>query len=195
MSDISQQVRQVIRKILKDISVELKDEFSQNFDRQAFFTQAWERRKGPLRPGGATLVASGDLKRSIRSEIRDNSVVFLSDHPAAAAHNEGCEIVVTARMKKFFRAKFYEAQGGFERGKTARKHPLTDGGFYQWTSKMALTPEAEFWRAMALKRVGSKIRIPKRQFIGTSPEVEAAVRRIIEENLTDYINNIDFNIK
>ena len=194
MSDISQQVRQVIRKILKDISVELKDEFSQNFDRQAFFTQAWERRKGPLRPGGATLVASGDLRRSVRSEIRDNSVVFLSDHPAAAPHNQGCEIAVTARMKKFFRAKFYQAQK-YKRKEGGKRRELTDGGFYRWTSKMTLTPEAEFWRAMALKRVGSKIRIPQRQFIGTSPEVEAAVRRIIEENLTDYINNIDFTIK
>lgn len=194
MSDISQQVRQVLRNILKDISVELKDEFSQNFDRQAFFTQAWERRKGPLRPGGATLVASGDLKRSIRSEIRDNSVVFLSDHPAAAAHNQGCEIAVTARMKKFFRAKFYQAQK-YKRKEGGKRRELTDGGFYRWTSKMTLTPEAEFWRAMALKRIGSKIRIPQRQFIGTSPEVEAAVRRIIEENLTDYMNNIDFTIK
>lgn len=187
MSDISQQVRQVIRKILKDISVELKDEFSQNFDRQAFFTQAWERRKGPLRPGGATLVASGDLKRSVRSEIRDNSVVFLSDHPAAAAHNQGCEIAVTARMKKFFWWKYRTAVGDFGRKK--------DGSRRNDKRTRQLSEEAEFWRAMALKRVGSKIRIPQRQFIGTAPEVEASVRRIIEKNLTDYMNNIDFTIK
>ena len=44
-------------------------------------------------------------------------------------------------------------------------------------------------------KVGDTIKIPKRQFLGKSPEVEAAVREIIEENLTEYINNIDFNIK
>ena len=44
-------------------------------------------------------------------------------------------------------------------------------------------------------KVGSKIRIPQRKFLGTSPEVETTVRQIIEENLNEYINNIDFNIK
>ena len=44
-------------------------------------------------------------------------------------------------------------------------------------------------------KVGATIRIPQRKFLGASPEVEAAVRAIIEENLTEYINNIDFDIK
>lgn len=60
---------------------------------------------------------------------------------------------------------------------------------------MSLNTISEFWRNMALMKVGSKIRIPQRKFLGTSPEVEAAVRQIIEENLNEYINNIDFNIK
>ena len=48
---------------------------------------------------------------------------------------------------------------------------------------------------MALMKVGSVIRIPRRQFLGTSPEVENIVRGIIEDNLTEYVNNIDFEIK
>lgn len=48
---------------------------------------------------------------------------------------------------------------------------------------------------MALMKVGSTIKIPQRKFLGTSPEVEKAVREIIEENLNEYINSIDFNIK
>ena len=58
-----------------------------------------------------------------------------------------------------------------------------------------LSSEADFWKAMALMKVGATIRIPQRKFLGASPEVEAAVRAIIEENLTEYINNIDFDIK
>ena len=58
-----------------------------------------------------------------------------------------------------------------------------------------LTSEADFWKAMALMKVGATIKIPQRKFLGKSPEVEAAVREIIEENLTEYINNIDFNIR
>ena len=45
----------------------------------------------------------------------------------------------------------------------------------------------------ALKKAGSTIRIPRRRFLGTSPEVEKAVREIVEENLTEYFT-IEYNI-
>lgn len=196
MTDIDAQIREIFGRILRDIQVELGDEFDQNFERQGFFSQAWVRRKSPTRPGGHILVDSGGLRRSIRSEIRDSSIVFLTDHPAAAIHNEGGEIVVTEKMKRYFRAKFYESVGGFERKKGDSKRPtLPNGAFYAWTSKMSLNTISEFWRNMALMKVGSIIRIPQRKFLGFSPEVEAAVRQIIEKNLNEYVNNIEFNIK
>lgn len=187
MTDVNAQVREIFRQILRDIDVELKEEFDQNFERQAFFSEAWQRRRSPLRPGGHILVDTGDLRRSIRSEIRDSSIVFLTDHPAAAIHNEGGEIVVTEKMKRFFWYKYYSATGSFGRKK--------DGSRRNDKRTLQLSDEADFWKAMALMRVGSKIRIPQRKFLGTSPEVEAAVRQIIEENLNEYVNNIDFNIK
>lgn len=187
MTDVNAQVREIFRQILRDIDVELKEEFDQNFERQAFFSEAWQRRRSPLRPGGHILVDTGDLRRSIRSEIRDSSIVFLTDHPAAAIHNEGGEIVVTEKMKRFFWYKYYSATGSFGRKK--------DGSRRNDKRTLQLSDEADFWKAMALMRVGSKIRIPQRKFLGTSPEVETAVRQIIEENLTEYVNNIDFNIK
>ena len=187
MTDVNAQVREIFRQILRDIDVELKEEFDQNFERQAFFSEAWQRRRSPLRPGGHILVDTGDLRRSIRSEIRDSSIVFLTDHPAAAIHNEGGEIVVTEKMKRFFWYKYYSATGSFGRKK--------DGSRRNDKRTLQLSDEADFWKAMALMRVGSKIRIPQRKFLGTSPEVETAVRQIIEENLTEYINNIDLNIK
>ena len=42
-------------------------------------------------------------------------------------------------------------------------------------------------------KVGSKIKIPRRRFLGTAPEVEQTVRQIIEENLTEFFNT-DFDI-
>jgi hypothetical protein len=48
---------------------------------------------------------------------------------------------------------------------------------------------------MALKRRGSKIVIPRRRFIGASPEVERIVREVAEEHLSDYFNNIEFKFK
>lgn len=188
MSSIDRQVAVVMRNILRDIQVELTDEFDQNFERQGFFSQAWERRRSPTRPGGHILVDSGDLRRSIISEIRENSIVFHSDLPYAGIHNEGGEIAVTARMKKFFWHKYYSATGSFGRKKS--------GAPRNNKANLQLGAEAEFWKAMALMKVGSKIRIPKRKFLGSSPEVEKAVRQIIEENLTEYVNtDIDFNIR
>lgn len=187
-------VAKIIRRILKDIQVEMGDEFDRNFERQAFFSEAWARRKSPTRPGGSILIDTGNLRKSIGSRMTENSIVFYTTLPYAAIHNDGGEIVVTARMKRYFRAKFYEAQGGFGRKKGNNKRTLSDGGFYAWTSKMSLTPEAEFWRFMALKKEGSTIKIPRRQFLGTSPEVEQAVREIIEENITEYFN-VEFTVK
>ena len=195
MSDIKAEVRGVFRRILKDIAIDLGDQFDQNFERQAFFSRAWERHRSPVRKGGHILVDSVGLRRSIMKRVTEDSITFVTTEPYAAIHNEGGEIVVTERMKRYFRARFYEAQGGFTRkeGKPAR--PLSDGGFYAWTSGMQLNEVAEFWRCMALMKVGRTIKIPRRQFLGNSPEVERMVTDIIERNLTEFINSIDFDIK
>ena len=93
---------QIIKNILRDIQVEMADEFDRNFERQAFFSEAWQRRKSPTRPGGHILVDSGGLRRSITSFQTENSIVFRTERPAAAIHNEGGDIEVTAKMKRFF---------------------------------------------------------------------------------------------
>ena len=160
--------------------MELTDEFDQNFERQAFFSEAWQRRKSPTRPGGHILVDTGQLRRSIHSRITDNAITFYSDLPYAAIHNDGGEIIVTPKMKKFFWHKYYEATGSFGRKK--------DGTRRNDKRTIQLSTEAEFWKFMALKKAGTTIRIPRRQFLGTSPEVEQTVRNIIEENITEYID-------
>ena len=199
---MKENIQKIIKNILSDIAVDMKDEFDKNFERQAFFSEAWQRRKSPIRNNGrAILTDTGQLRSSIHSRITDNAVIFYTDLPYAAIHNDGGEIVVTQRMKRFFRAKAYEAAGTFGRKKdtstTQKRHAtLTDRQFYAWMHTKTLTPEAEFWCALSMKPVGSTITIPRRRFLGTSPEVEQAVRNIIEENLTGYIEQaIDFEIK
>lgn len=59
---------------------------------------------------------------------------------------------------------------------------------------MQLSDEAQFWKFMAMMKEGNTIKIPRRQFLGTSPEVEKAVRDIVEENITEYFN-VEFEIK
>lgn len=173
-------VQKIIKLILKDIQVEMKEEFDLNFERQAFFSEAWARRKSPTRPGGSILIDTGNLRKSIGSRTTENSITFYTDLPCAEIHNDGGEIKVTKRMKGYFWHKYYEATGLFGRRK--------DGNLRKDKKNIRLTTESEFWKFMALKKEGSTIKIPRRRFLGTSPEVEQAVRKIIEENITEYFN-------
>lgn len=158
-----------------DVQVELSDEFDRNFERKAFFAQAWQRRKGTYRNDKPLLLNTGRLRRSITSSIKDNRIVFSSTEPYADIHNRGGTIVVTRRMKGYFWHKFRQAAKGLGRDGT-------------------LSSEAEFYRAMAMKPVGSRIVIPRRQFIGFAPKVEQAVRSIIEQRLSEFFNSDKFQI-
>lgn len=53
---MNQDIQKIIRNILNDVRVELSDEFDRNFERQAFFNEAWQRRSSPTRPGGSILI-------------------------------------------------------------------------------------------------------------------------------------------
>ena len=148
----------LITSILRDLQVELSDEFDRNFQRGAFFNEAWPAKRSG---GPSHLVQTGKLRRSIQSVITGNRLRFTSSEPYAAIHNEGGEITVTERMKKYFWAKFKQ---------TGQQH----------------------WKYLALVKTGSKITIPKRQFLGSSPEVERAIERVIDDNVRDYLSNLNF---
>lgn len=180
-------VASIFRKILKDIKVDLTSEFDLNFERQAFFGEAWQRRKSPLRGDGHILVDSGALRRSISSRSDETSITFMSSSPYASIHNNGGEIKVTRRMKSFFWHKYYEAVGGFGRKK--------NGSLRENKKNRQLSTEAEFYKAMALMKVGSVIKIPRRRFLGTSPELEQRVKDIIETNLAEYFATIPQKLK
>lgn len=173
----------LVNNILRDVQVELRDEFDRNFSRQGFFGEQWARRKSPLaKAGSAILTGTGALRRSITSRISGNSLTFSSDLPYAALHNEGGEIRVTPRMRRFFWAKYYAARGSFGYRKDGRKRQNKRNAY--------LTEKAAFWRAMALKPVGSSIQMPRRQFLGTHPKLEQLVREIIEENVEQAIREM-----
>ena len=115
--------------------------------------------------GRAILTDTGALRKSIGSRTTENSITFFTSLPYAAIHNDGGEIVVTKRMKRFFWHKYYEATGAFGRRKKT-------ANFEKDKRNVRLDTEADFWMFMALKKAGSTIRIPRRRFLGTSPEVE-----------------------
>lgn len=177
----------IMRKIIKDVKVKLDEEFSQNFERQAFFSEHWQRRKSPLREGKSLMIQRGALRRSIKGKADESGVTFASDLPYAAIHNNGGEIRVTQRMKKFFWAKYYETAGNFKRKK--------DGSLSKGKRQTKLSTEAEFYKALALMKIGSVIKIPRRRFIGVSPQVEKIAQEIIIQGLKEFENALSQQLK
>ena len=85
----------LITNILSDLQKELGEEFDNNFQRGAFFSQTW-----PAKRDGepSNLQKTGKLRKSIESVITGNRLKFSSSEPYAAIHNEGGTITVTKLM-------------------------------------------------------------------------------------------------
>jgi len=83
----------VLNNALKDIKIELVDEFDRNFERKAFFDgDPWdEPKKDPNI--GSILNRSGRLRNSIHAELNqsEHQISFTSDTPYADIHNSGGE--------------------------------------------------------------------------------------------------------
>lgn len=167
-----QTISQLFQQLLKDIQVELDDEFDRNFERKAFFTASWKPAKHNTI--GSLMMRTGALRKSIRSVVvGTNSVKWQSSLPYAELHNNGGDITVTAKMKKYCWYRYIMATGGVQ---TTKK-----GAPRKSRSNERLSQEAAFWKAMALKKEGSVIHIPKRQFIGSHPVIDQSVKRIADK--------------
>ena len=92
---MTENLQKIIKNILSDIRVEMAEEFDKNFERQAFFSEAWQRRKSPMRnQNRAILTDTGALRSSIQSRTTDNSVIFYTTLPYAEIHNEGGKVQI-----------------------------------------------------------------------------------------------------
>jgi phage gpG-like protein len=159
--ELERKVERFISLTLKDIGTKIGKEFDRNFEREAFFNEHWARRKYNDDESRGLLTRTGALRRSIKTETTGHSVVFSSDLPYAAIHNEGGAITVTRKMKRYFWYLYRQLTDNYRR-------PPTE--------------EAFFCKRMALKRAGSRIVMPCRRFIGMHPEVERIIREIVENN-------------
>lgn len=81
---------QLLRGIIRDLRVELAEEFDRNFERKGFFSDKWKPR-ACHNPRGTLLMVTGTLRRSIRAAETAGGVRFTSSVPYAQAHNEGSE--------------------------------------------------------------------------------------------------------
>lgn len=166
------QPNEIIELFIQDVAVELTDEFDRNFERKAFFDEAWPAEK-LVNSRGSLMTRTGTLRQSINHTVLNDIITWQSSLPYASIHNTGGEITVTQNMKKFFWAMFYK-----------------NGG--KGTEEDELTTEAKQWKYLALMKVGSILKMPKRQFIGEHPQVHVVIQDVfndMEDELNEYVLN------
>lgn len=113
--------------ILKDMRVELTEEFDRNFQRKAFFSDAWKPRKDP-KALGSLLVVTGAMRRSIKSEVVNHGVRFSSSLPYTTIHNEGGK--GTLNVKAHYRTrngKQYKVRAHRRRFNMPKRQFIGDG--------------------------------------------------------------------
>ncbi|MCC2590346.1 phage virion morphogenesis protein [Chryseobacterium sp. MFBS3-17] len=158
------------RNIVKDVKTDLTDEFDRNFERKGFFDEKWKETEVPVKTG-SLMMRSGNLRNSIQSRTDGERIIFSSSLPYASIHNNGGEITVTAKMKKFFWAKHIEARDAGDKD------------------------AAEDYKAFALMKLGQKIKMKKRQFIGNHPEVNRIIEEVLQDNMQELQDIIRNNIQ
>ncbi len=166
-----------LHKLPIRVGVVVRDSVRENFRQGNFYNG--ERWQTPLRTSlgfrGATgqygplLSGSNHLMMNTDYQPLPGRVIIRNNEVYAATHNDGADIGVTERMKRFFWAKHMEDK----------------------TRLGENSPEAEFWKRMALKKPGSRIHIPRRHFLGPSKEVDTIVQKTINNELQEFIKKND----
>lgn len=190
---------QFIANCLNDVEVKLKQHIQQNFRTGSFYGEGWPAKR--MYPGAKQkqLYKNGMLQESVDPQANhaEQTITVHSSLPYAAIHNEGGEITVTAKMKRFFWAMHLKAAGAVSRT-VARpdgsRHTFVSTGSRAAMAKQRgsttkkagrLNAEAEYWKGLALMKVGSKLKIPKRQFVGDHPMLNAAIEKIVTDNVRE----------
>lgn len=161
--------------------------FKQNFRRQGFLDGSltpWDKRVLNIGTARGVLIQSGKLRDSIHAVSRGvDRVIYQTDPlPYAKIHNEGGEIIVTERMKRYFWYLYMKSTGTMQKKK--------NGELRQNKANARLSTMASFYKAMACKKVGSKIKIPKRQYIGESATFMKQLDAWIASEIDKRFSNI-----
>jgi len=137
---------------------------AENFRTESFDGVKWAPRKKKDAKVRALLVKTGRLKRSVRiARTSNNSVTVTSDVPYAEIHNQGGSITLNARSEVFKRNRNQKGnnKGNFTKGSTAGK-----GSTYKQGS----------------------IKIPKRQFMGMSKNLQQQIGQSIDKSFDIVFN-------
>ena len=139
---------------MRDVRVELTDEFDRNFERKAFFDRRWAPLSKNYQPAtGSMLNRTGALRRSLRSRIDGTKLIYSSSLPYAGIHNYGGTVrqdfVPTPKARRWAWARFRE------------------------------TKDERFRRMALAKRIRRTFTVPARPFVGDHPRVREIISEVV----------------
>lgn len=178
------------KKFVKNVSADWERQIKENFRTQSFYNKKWKDKSNyPGARQGKNLYKEGDLQRSVQVQenVSTGTVRASAFVHYASIHNQGGTITVTAKMRGFFWAMYYQASGKIKRRK--------DGTQSQSRASLKLSSEAEYWKSLALMKVGTKIKIPQRQFVGFHHQLDTAIRKRYDEQFKDVEQQITKMLK
>lgn len=177
-------LQQFHQNIIKDVKTELAEEFDRNFERKAFFDQKWPT-TSLINRKGSMMARTNNLRRGYQAKIIGEKIAFTNSMPYASIQNEGGDITVTKKMKSYFWAMYYQATGGISYSIKTKSAAKTK-------KNVALSIEAQQFKALALMPIGKKIKIPSRRVIGKHPRVNEIIAGVVNNHLSE-LNKIILN--
>lgn len=184
------------RKLPVQVGRMAKDFYQDNFRKSGFLNNglhAWpatRRQNAAMKAAasqyGPLLSSRNHLFASIKYIPSDFRVVVSNDLPYAAIHNFGGDNnpTVTPRMRRFAWAMYYKAQGTKKKATRGKRKPK------KGVSTPAVeTSSAQFWKGLALTRKKKlRVKIPQRQFIGESAELNRQINQRIQNEINKTLN-------
>lgn len=168
-----------LKKIKRDLPKVLGNEavnFFQDNIKQGIDSNgvAFKKRAGNLtsNEGRTVLTQRGTLRRSLRVVVSPNLATIVSSVPYANIHNQGGQIQITPKMRKFFWAMHHKANGKAE----AFADSTQDSKIRRWSK---INKEAQFWRNLALKQ--TPIQMTKRQFAGGGARLQKRLAQAVTD--------------
>lgn len=177
----------VRRKLPVIVGRMAKSHFQENFRKSGFVNNglhAWppvkRRQHGDDAASQNKPLLSGRnfLYGSLKYVPTDFKVKVSNDVIYAPVHNWGATLkpTVTPKMKKYAWYRYYKLSGK-NKGKKVREKETSPN------------PEADKWKALALtKKTRLSVKIPQRQFLGESKELDDAIREEIDKRTNNILN-------
>jgi len=157
---------------LKEMAKESIKHFEESFNKEGFTNEngtrrRWKKRVYTIgRKNRKTLEMTGRMSKAFTSKITQNKAFIVNNAEYSGYHNEGAESTVTAKQIAYFE---FRAQSAIR------------------------SDDQRFWSNIASKRVGSKIILPQRQFMGESKTLVNKHLRTISRVLNSKIKKNSVN--